>query len=267
MSVIYKPAGRAGEYSEWAVNLFGGCEHGCIYCYVPAARRIKPEFFYSQHRPYVDVLKKLEADCRRLRGTISTPIMFSFTSDAYQGGDDVRETTREAVRLLKSYGFRVCILTKGGLRATADFDLLDSRDVMASSLTMLDPKMSKAWEPGAALPEERIELLRRAKNHGMETWASLEPVIYPEQTLEIIRVTAGVVDLYKIGTLNYHPRKNSVDWDKFCADAVEEALRSGAAYYLKDDLFKHALPGVVQNHNPQSRAILHGTLVETRNVA
>jgi DNA repair photolyase len=257
MSVIYKPAGRAGEYSEWAVNLYGGCEHGCIYCYVPAARRIKPEVFYGQHRPYNDVLKKLAADCKKLQGTISTPIMFSFTSDAYQPGGDVRATTREAVRLLKAHGFRVCILTKGGLRATADFDLLDGRDIMACSLTMLDPKMSLAWEPGAALPAERIELLRQAKSKGMETWASLEPVVYPDQTLEIIRQTAGFVDLYKIGTLNYHPAKNRVDWPKFCADAVQACTDAGAAYYLKDDLFKFAAPGVEKNHNPNGRALMH----------
>lgn len=30
---IYKPNGKAGEYSAWACNLYNGCSHNCSYCY------------------------------------------------------------------------------------------------------------------------------------------------------------------------------------------------------------------------------------------
>ena len=61
MSIIYRPAGRAGEYSEYAVNLYAGCDHHCLYCYVPLARHITSEKFYGAGAtPYKDVLKKLK---------------------------------------------------------------------------------------------------------------------------------------------------------------------------------------------------------------
>jgi DNA repair photolyase len=31
---IYSPKGKAGEYAEYACNLYVGCPHGCTYCYL-----------------------------------------------------------------------------------------------------------------------------------------------------------------------------------------------------------------------------------------
>jgi DNA repair photolyase len=30
---IYKPNGKAGEFSAWAANFYNGCPHACSYCY------------------------------------------------------------------------------------------------------------------------------------------------------------------------------------------------------------------------------------------
>jgi DNA repair photolyase len=259
MSIIYRPAGRAGEYSEYAVNLYGGCDHHCPYCYVPLARHITPEKFYGAGAtPYKNVLKKLAADCRRLQGAITTPIMLSFTSDAYQHSEAGHQTTRQAIRLLKQHGFRICVLTKAGMRATRDFDLLDAGDVMAATLTLINEADSLKWEPHAALPSDRIEFLKAAKRRGMETWASLEPVIDPEQTLELIQATRGIVDLYKIGTINYvKVVSEKIDWTDFVREAVAAVIAGNQAYYLKDDLLKYADPKTPQSHNPHQVCIMH----------
>jgi DNA repair photolyase len=152
----------------------------------------------------------------------------------------------------------VCILTKGGMRATADFDLLDSHDIMAASLTCIDDADSLKWEPRAALPEDRFALLRAAKAKGMETWASLEPVIYPDQTLRIIDATRGIVDLYKIGTINYVKAvSDKIDWPAFVRAAMDRVRANGAAYYIKDDLLKFAPAGTAAHWNPHGKAMMH----------
>ena len=33
MNIIYKPAGKAQEYSLWAANFYLGCSNNCSYCY------------------------------------------------------------------------------------------------------------------------------------------------------------------------------------------------------------------------------------------
>ena len=32
---IYNPKGKAAEYCEYALNIYTGCPHGCVDCYVP----------------------------------------------------------------------------------------------------------------------------------------------------------------------------------------------------------------------------------------
>jgi DNA repair photolyase len=94
------------------------------------------------------------------------------------------------------------------------------------------------WEPGAALTEARIKSLYQAHEKGIKTWVSLEPVLYPEVTLEIISQTHAMVDMFKVGTLNYHPHSRSIDWHKFAVDVKNRLTETKCDYYLKEDLRK-----------------------------
>jgi len=239
MSIIYEPSGRAREYSQLAANLYKGCGHGCVYCYAPDAIRIDRADFYTKPSPRTNVLRELEKDCIKLEGRETRPVLLSFSSDPYQPLDEELKITREAIKLLKKHKLKVVILTKGGKRAERDFDLLDSADFIGASLTFTNADDSKKWEPRAALPEERIRMLKNAKDSGIQTWASLEPVIYPEQSLELIRLTHEFVDLYKVGTLNHHPHAKSIDWKNFAERAIAMLKEYGAKFYIKKDLRKY----------------------------
>jgi len=89
------------------------------------------------------------------------------------------------------------------------------------------------WEPGAALPLDRITSLTEAHSLGIQTWASLEPVIDPKQSLEIILATASFADHFKIGKWNHDPAANQIDWKSFGKAAVALCERLGKKYYLK----------------------------------
>jgi len=166
------------------------------------------------------------------------PILLSFTSDAYQQLDEKLEVTREAIKILHGAGMRVTVLTKGGHRAERDFDLMGPDDTHAASLTLLDPAASLKWEPGAALPDDRIATLEKAHGLGMKTWVSLEPVLDPEAVYEIIAQTHTFVDMFKVGVLNYHSHAKTIDWTRFTVEVVEQLERHGCEYYLKEDLRK-----------------------------
>jgi len=83
MKVIYQPRGRAKEFSPLAANLYRGCGHGCIYCYVPQTIKEKREIFATQPKPRKDVLKYLEKDAKNFRDD-DREILLCFTSDPYQ---------------------------------------------------------------------------------------------------------------------------------------------------------------------------------------
>lgn len=240
MHVIYSPKGRAGEYGKLACNIYLSCEHKCLYCYCPQALHIAREEFIKTPVPRLSFLKNLKADAMALnKKGIKENILLSFIGDPYQPIDTEYQLTRQAILILHDLNFYVTILTKGGQRAVQDFDLLRPGDEFATTLTFLDEKKSLQWESGAAIPEERIEVLRKAHDLSIRTWVSLEPVIEPEETLEIIRQTHTFVDLFKVGTLNGHPHARTIDWTKFANDVTTLLEELDCRFYIKKDLLRY----------------------------
>ena len=233
MSLIYEPKGRAREYAALACNVYRGCDHGCTYCYAPAALRMGREQFAAAE-PRKDFLRQLEREAGRLEP--SEPVLLCFSTDPYCRLDVELALTRETIKILHAAGHAVTVLTKGGTRALRDLDLFGPRDAFATTLTLSDWCESLEWEPGADTPQERIAAIEEFHNAGIPTWVSLEPVINPEDALGHIRQTHGFVDLYKIGRWNYDARANDIDWRKFAADAVALCESLGKRYLLKRDL-------------------------------
>jgi DNA repair photolyase len=128
------------------------------------------------------------------------------------------------------------ILTKGGKLAERDFDLLLGGDQFGVTLTCMSQAESLKWEPNAALPTDRISTLIDAHEAGFKTWVSLEPVLNPADTLNLIRTTHKYVDIYKVGVLNYHPHTQTINWSKFGKDVKELLDSLGKKYYIKKDL-------------------------------
>jgi len=232
--LIYEPTGRAQEYSELACNPWTGCEHGCTYCYAwqKGAPRLRRDF-----------LERLPVEARRLRGD-PRQVLLCFITDPYQPHDRATQITRQTILIMQQELLHVTVLTKGGMRAVRDFDLLGPGDQFAATLTFTSWDDSRKWEPKAATPDERLKALRLAHRQGIETWASLEPILDPAQTVALIEASHEYVDEFRVGKLNYVHL--GIDWRR-CADSVLEALqRYGCRYYIKNDLLKFAPAGTPQ---------------------
>jgi len=233
LQAIYQPKGRAAEYAKWAVNLYSGCTHGCVYCYAPLAMHRDRATFHARRTDRNRIIEAIEHDAGILmRDGVADPILLCFSCDPYQPG---AELTRAALATLCAHGLHFTVLTKGEL-AWCDFNVYGPGDSFGVTLTLDNDRDSAAWEPGAATPGVRIGNLFLAHRQGIRTWASLEPVIYPEQTLALIDRTHEFVDHYKVGRLNYHPHAATIDWPKFLRDVTEKLDLYGASYYIKQDL-------------------------------
>lgn len=236
MAYIYKPKGKAAEYGEYALNLYDGCVHGCAYCYVPAIRRKTPRHYHAAAWSRAINWELLGAEIAAHRGK---DLFLCFTCDPYQPDELKTGMTRRVIELCHGSGVRVVLLTKGGAHSERDFDLLSDRPELSSygaTLTFISASDSSAWEPGAAPPEERMDVLSRAHGRGIPTWASLEPVIDPAQSLEIIDRCKDFVDVFKVGRWNHDLRANAIDWTAFGREAVRLLDGYGKKYYIKKDL-------------------------------
>jgi len=248
MSIIYRPDGRALEYAFLAANHYVGCGHGCYYCYVPAATRNTT--FHTKQSVRPGVLGMLRKEASKYRDT-DCRVLLCFSCDPYQPLDVHSKTTRDVIKILQAHNIPIQILTKGGARAQRDFDLYRSCDIFGTTLTTLTPSESHRTEPQAALPADRIETIKEAKNKGIETWVSLEPVLDAKQSLQIIRETHSFVDLFRIGKLNH--RASNINWRAFGKQAINLCRDFGTDYYIKADLATF-LDGITF-HNTDKRKI------------
>jgi DNA repair photolyase len=238
MSYIYIPKGKALEYGELALNLYNGCSHKCRYCYAPSACQKKLEEFHNP-RPRVIDYRLLQREIDKLSGH---SVFMCFTCDPYLHLETELNITRNMIQRLHDAGIKAVILTKAGSRSAKDFDLLSLRPELSqygATLTFLNDKDSLEWEPGAALPADRIATLKKAHDLGISTWASLEPVIDPVQSLEIIRQTHEFIDLFKVGRWNHDKRADLIDWKGFGTKAVDLLETFKKPYYIKADLKKY----------------------------
>jgi DNA repair photolyase len=237
MQVIYEPSGRALEYGLLALNLYVGCAHQCTYCYVPGALRMtRAQWAALEPHPRASILRELRKQAPQFRGT-DRRVLLCFSTDPYQPIAQTTGVTRAALEILHDNEIPFQVLTKGGLLAAPDFGLYGPDDAFAVTLTSVDANIAWAAEPHAASPVNRIAALEQAKRLGIETWVSLEPVLDPQQSLEVIRQTHDVVDLYKIGKLNHdHPAESRIDWLRFAYQAVNLCEKFDTPYYLKKDL-------------------------------
>jgi len=235
MNVIYEPKGRAREYSELACNLYLGCTHGCRYCYAPACMRTTDEEWHAAARPRAKVIELLGKDARNLRGD-QRRILFCFLSDPYQPLEREKHLTREALSVVYANGLKSQILTKGRAELIQnDMDLMKKAGThLGITLSFIDDAKRQEWEPNASSVSDRLDILKQAHKAGIYTWVSLEPVIDPEQAIDVIRKAHNYVRFWKVGKLNHMKEyEQSVNWRQFLY-TVEELLKSyGANYYIK----------------------------------
>ena len=221
MKPIYNPKGAAKEYCEWALNIYTGCPHRCFYCYCPQVLRRDAEEFFTRVEPRKNIVEETRKQLEREHIT-GKLIQLCFIGDPYPTGYDTTPT-RDIIALLKAYGNHVQILTKGD--GTRDFDLLDENDWYGITL---DGKtvISAGCPP--------IFQIRRAKDHGIKTWVSFEPVLDDVRVLWLIEAMSSMLDKVKIGKLNYHP--SDIDWKAFGVQAEALCQQLGLDYYIKDSL-------------------------------
>lgn len=221
-----------------SINVYRGCEHGCIYCYA------RPTHEYLSFSAGLDfetkILVKPEAP-ELLRKELSKKnwkpqaLMMSGNTDPYQLIEKELKLTRGCLEVLRDFRNPVGIVTKNAL-VTRDIDLLKelaeyNAVSVLISITTLDNKLATLMEPRTSKPHIRLETINKLNDAGIPTGVNIAPVIpgmtdseIPEilkQSAEagakfagyiMLRLPHGVKELFLTWLEEYFPdRKQKVE--------------------------------------------------------
>ena len=146
MKTIYETIGAAKEYCDYAVDIYEFCPHKCSYFYVKdKAEKHGKEFSFGGVR--ANVLSETRAYLMNHRELAGKTIFFGFSSDAFPVGEDITATI-EMAKLLKEFGCKVMVCTKGRLTESVK-EALTLVDSVGITITCGEEMASK-YETNAA---------------------------------------------------------------------------------------------------------------------
>ena len=219
LKAVYEPRGAALEYAPLAVNLFTGCSHGCKYCYAPGVLRMGRDAFHSYPKVRDNILDLLNHDCEIMaRAGDTREILLCFTTDPYQDNAEFMDVTRSALGILEHHKRPFTVLTKGGMLACRDFDILKAAGArFGTSMVWHRDAYRAEHEPNAASVRDRQWAIWNAHIMGIHTWVSLEPVIDAEQAYRVVHDNHQMVDLWAVGVARGKmDAKRRADLVEFC---------------------------------------------------
>ncbi len=177
--------------SNYNMNLYKGCSHGCIYCDSRSECYRITDF--DTVRAKADALAILENDLRskRKKGIIHSGSM----SDPYNPFEKDAEISRGALMRIEKYGFGVVIATKSDL-ILRDKDILSSIQKHAPAfvnftVTTADDDLCRKIERHVCPSSSRFHALRELSDAGIEGGILLMPILpfindTPENILSIV---------------------------------------------------------------------------------
>jgi DNA repair photolyase len=176
--------GIGKELSQgWALNFAVGCTHGCLFCYVDS---IHKRYGKERYGPIINedwghyflipsniVEAIAKTNWSRWNGQ---EVLLSATHDPYL--PKLSAITRRILKEALPEGVKFCIQTRSPL-VMNDFDLLSEyrhQIRLQVSIATMNEKFARKIELGVALPRTRLDIIRKAKQEGLEVGVIIAPI-------------------------------------------------------------------------------------------
>ncbi|HNQ26723.1 MAG TPA: PA0069 family radical SAM protein [Aquaticitalea sp.] len=183
----------------YSMNMYQGCEHGCVYCY---ARNSHEYWGYSAGLDFERriLVKKnapalLEEQLKK-KSWRAFPIVMSGNTDCYQPAEQQFKITRACLEVFLKYKHPVGIITKNAL-ILRDLDILKelAKDNLIStniSITSLSETTRRVLEPRTATIKKRLETVKTLSENGIPVNVMLAPIIPSINSHEILPLAKTV---------------------------------------------------------------------------
>ena len=189
------------------MNIYRGCEHGCIYC--DSRSRC-----YNMNHAFEDIEVKINAPelleqalkHKRKRCMIGTGSM----SDPYMPLEKELKLTRKCLEIADKYNFGFTLITKSDL-VLRDLDLLKkinekTKCVVQMTITTFDDELCRIIEPNVCVTSRRIEVLKILHENNIPTIVWMTPILpfindNEENIMNILKASkkAGVYGIMTFG--------------------------------------------------------------------
>lgn len=189
------------EWAEVNENICLGCANNCLYCYAAAsAKRFKLQDRDQWHLEEFTKRAKMTSYPAR-DGVIMFPSAHDITPF------NIEKYIRVA-RLILAKGNKLLIVSKPRFdcmdRLVDDLGEYREQILFRFTIGAISDRLSRFWEPGAPLPEERLRCLRLAHFYFFRTSVSIEPMLAGVDEAEVVieAVQHWVTDTIWIGKMN-----------------------------------------------------------------
>ncbi len=189
--------------SDYVINPYVGCGHGCKYCYSDFIVRKFKKISYPWGEFVQVKINAPEILSKEIKRKKKGIVLFSSICDPYQPVEAKYKLTRKCLEILLLHQFPVSILTKSKL-VLRDIDLFKKFNDVEVGLTVPtdDEKIKKLFEPNSPSIEERIAALKELHQNGIYTYVFIGPIL-PQNPERLASLLLGKVDYVLIDKMNY----------------------------------------------------------------
>ena len=185
--------------SDYVINPYVGCTHGCKYCYASFMKR------FTGHKEnwgeFIDIKRcNKPIDLKKISGK---NIFLSSVTDCYNQYEKDFCITRNILEQLVDSDCNLSISTKSKL-ILRDIDLLKQMKnlIVCMSINTLNEKFRSDMDNASTI-KERMDTLKELHNNGIYTVLFMSPIFpYITEWKEIIDQTKDYVDEYWFENLN-----------------------------------------------------------------
>lgn len=218
--------------SNYTMNLYRGCCHGCIYCDSRSACYGIAEFDTVMAKEQALSILQQELSGKRKKGIVMTGAM----GDPYNPFEKQQKLTRGALELLHQYGYGVILHTKSAL-AVRDIDLLQkvslhSPAIVNFTVTTAEDSLCRQLERKVCVSSERFAALARLAEAGVVCGVLATPILpfindNPQNLTRLVSLAAkaGAKWIYAGESFGVTLRQNQRDYFYLWLDRLFPGLR------------------------------------------
>lgn len=176
-TIVTKTKSDSWFGTDYNMNIYKGCNHGCIYCDSRSECYRIDNFDVVRAKDKASLIIENELRKKRKTGVIGMGAM----SDPYNPFEKHYKLTRKALELIHTYGFGVSIATKSDL-VVRDIDILKniakySPVIIKMTITTGDDELCKLIEPNVAVSSKRFEAIKQLSDNDIFTGILMMPIL------------------------------------------------------------------------------------------